>query len=122
MEFINRDLLYIRPKQACIDWLRKIYPDLSISDSELNAHDQGRAFLIPEFDSEEDALGWVHENWEFWSDELFSHLCFEDQYWPKDRSAQLLREYFDIRYESMVEDILNEPVLKDVEELYEEEE
>ena len=106
MQTIDRNLIYIVPKQACIDWVNNIFPDDPVYNKEMKGHDYASVFLIPEFDTPEKAMQWMEKSWETWFDSLLLEWCADEDLWPQNRSWNLLNEYFDIRYHSLIFDAL----------------
>lgn len=87
MNIVNRGFLFIKPKNAFIDWAQKIAPELLIDQ-----HAEGSVYLIEE---------------DFWDDELiinkyavqmaaqeFSAITTEEALWPKWQETQEFENYF----------------------------
>jgi hypothetical protein len=69
---INRDVLLIFLKQPFIEWVNTIYIDHQHDCPALFEHDQGNMYLIPEFDSPDEAIEYVKKNVKvFFKNELF---------------------------------------------------
>ena len=112
MELINRDLLIITPKKACIDWVNTAFPDDPVYSPNMD-DDFGSAYLTPEFESREEALQWLKKSWNIWFETLLIEWCVEPDLWPQNRTWEMLNDFFDIRYQSLVFDTLPLPIEKD---------
>lgn len=123
MGFINRHALFLAPKGPFYDWIRKTSPDLvSEIPSDPLSHEAGTIYLIPEFESEDEALEWLQENFEsFFEAELYGWND-DDEQWP-GLSWELFQEWFFVSYQSMVENTVEGPILEeDMEDFDDEEE
>lgn len=109
---INRDLLYITPKQPCIDWANSKYPyfvQIGEGDPRL---DMAEVLLIPEVENSEKAMEWLRQNWEFWFEYFLSGWCQNEEDWPVNRSWQLMNEFFNIKYQSVINDTMTTALRK----------
>ena len=113
-EHINRDAVIIFPKQPLIDWVNKIFPDDKISCPKTMAHDEANVYLIPETDSHEDALKEIKANFELFFYEELNNWCVDDSFWPKNLSWKMFNEWFNYSVQSMVIDVLDAPIKKDL--------
>ncbi len=118
MQIINRDLLVITPKQACVDWANALGEDFELQMEDMSGHDAASSFLIPEFEDEEEALEWMEEGAEGWFTLLLMEWTDDRTKWPEDLSWENLNNFFHVNYQSMVMDLVNEPIEKDSEEDY----
>ena len=120
MQIINRDLLVITPKQACVDWANSLGEEFDLQMEDMSGHDAASTFLIPEFEDEEDALEWMEEGADGWFALLLMEWTDEREKWPSDLSWENLNNFFHVNYQSMIMDVVDEPIEKDSEE-YEDE-
>lgn len=118
MQIINRDLLVITPKQACVDWANALGEDFELQMEDMSGHDAASSFLIPEFEDEEEALEWMEEGAEGWFTLLLMEWTDDRTKWPEDLSWENLNNFFHVNYQSMVMDLVNEPIEKDSEDDY----
>jgi hypothetical protein len=118
MQIINRDLLVITPKQACVDWANALGEDFELQMDDMNGHDAASSFLIPEFEDEDEALEWMEEGAEGWFSLLLMEWTDDRTKWPEDLSWENLNNFFHVNYQSMVMDLVNEPIEKDSEDDY----
>ena len=121
MQIINRDLLVITPKQACVDWANALGEEFELQMEDMSGHDAASSFLIPEFEDETEALEWMEEGAEGWFSLLLIEWTDDKTKWPGDLSWENLNNFFFVNYQSMVMDLVNEPIEKDSEEDYDDE-
>lgn len=114
LEHINRDALIIYPKQAFMDWVNTIFPEEKVECPKLMAHDEANVYLIPETNNSEDALKEVEANFELFFVEELNEWCVDDSLWPKQLTWKLFNEWFRFSVQSMVIDVLDQAILKDV--------
>jgi hypothetical protein len=100
---LNRAVVIVRPKQPCLDWAAKL------DDSGLLPNREGERtiYLIPSFESEDDAWEILEEMY----DEIFANELWawhtEPSDWPQNRTFEMFRAWFDIEFHSVVEDLCN---------------
>ncbi|MEO8148167.1 MAG: hypothetical protein ABI723_11040 [Bacteroidia bacterium] len=113
MQTINRDLLYILPKQPLVDWINDLDPKNPLTLDDVTGHDTADIYLIPEFENDEMALAWLENDWEMWFDRMLSDWWTEEEDWPQNRSWEMLNEFFDISYQSMIYDTQPYTIIKE---------
>ena len=107
MNFIDRGVLVLRPKQPFVDWVNSFQEgddDVVLTLDEV-ANDP-TAYLTPEFEGDEDS-------WEFLEDNhsmLFEHELIDwrqdENDWPSNRDFAKFMEWFEAQFHSMVLDLL----------------
>ena len=78
----------------------------------INGHDAASVYLIPEFETQEDAMAWLRNGWEHWFEILLMDWHMDEKDWPENRSWELMNEFFDIKWQSLIEDTLPLPIKK----------
>jgi hypothetical protein len=107
--YINRNAFIIKPRQPFIDWLKKIDGN-SLFPHQIDEN----IYLIKEKDSSEDAEKWLLKNFEkFFEMELEAWLSNE-KLWPSNRNYKMFREWFDVFHHSMIYDLEDFPVGKNI--------
>jgi hypothetical protein len=102
---IGRQLVILRAKAPFLQWCRRCDPELSLSLAELRA--DAVAYLVPrgEADDAEEAKDFVDAHYgRFFAQEL-STWTQDPNRWPKDRSLELFRNWFDVEAIDMVLDV-----------------
>jgi hypothetical protein len=98
---LNRGALIVRPKQPYIDWAA------GLDDSGILPDPRGErtAYLIPSFETDEEAWGILEEVYEeVFEKELLDWHTDRDA-WPQDRDFAMFQEWFEIALHSVVEDL-----------------
>jgi len=105
---LNRSALLVRPKQPFLDWAA------SLDDSGIvpAIDDEQTIYLIPEYDND-DAAGILKLVFA----EVFERELFEwhtdEAAWPRDRTLALFRDWFDVQFHSVVEDLCDFEITDD---------
>jgi len=109
---IDRSIAIIKFKLPFLEWLNSVSDDsMNITMDVLNS--DCAIFLIPEFDSKEEAIRFIEGFYrEVFEMELDSWHR-DRSVWPKRRSLKLFREWFGIEIHSMVMDALDEEIEKE---------
>jgi len=111
MRVVNRTAITITGAQPYVDWTRQ---NDSTTDKGMltvaRVKPFGTAYLLPEFELEEDVQEWVEDNagWMFefqlasWSDDESS--------WPRNRDLKTFREWFRVDIHSIVVDVADDEI------------
>jgi hypothetical protein len=111
MRVVNRTAVSVTGAQPYIDWTRKTDADadkgmLTVA----RARPYGSAFLLPEFELEEDVQEWIEEN-ASWIFEFQLEAWTDDQStWPQIRDVRTFREWFRIDIHSLVVDVADDDI------------
>ena len=109
---INRSVVIVRPKQPFLDWLTSVEKALGGRVSQIDLTEEGAAFLIPDEDiiDAKEARRYIEKKWR----EIFEQFLFdwfiEDTLWPKKRTLNMVREWFDVIYAPMAWDLVKKPL------------
>jgi len=108
---INRMAILIRPKQPFFDWLNTAAPE---PGGPINHVEEHTVYLIREMDNNDLARNWVKRHF----DKLFvnelNDWITDESTWPENRNYKLFTQWFDVEIHSMVLDLEEGPVEKDV--------
>ena len=112
---INRALVVISLKQPYIDWVNRIRTPEEIQEgvefdlSSLN--DECTSFLIPEVISTDEFEEFLQNNWKALFQYEVSNWVQDRELWPKGLTYEMFREWFEVRFSSLVLDLCpEEPV------------
>jgi hypothetical protein len=99
MSLINRSLLFVSPRAPLHAWISALDPE----------HDEKSgttiAYLIPVLDDFDDREKILRQVWSTIFELELIALWEDESKWPAARSLELFREFFDIAYCSMVDDL-----------------
>lgn len=103
---VNRSIVMLLPEQPFLDWIQAVDPDpvptLTLDD----VRDDASVFLLPDevADTPENALRWVEKRWRHFFEFMLGEW-FDDSVWPESLTLAMFREWFTIRFNSMVWDM-----------------
>ena len=111
MRVVNRTAVTITGAQPFVDWMRETDADFNRGAVTVpRAKAYGSAFLLPEFDQEEDLQEWVEEN-ATWIFELQLAAWTDDEAsWPASRDLKTFREWFRIDIHNVVVDVPDDDI------------
>jgi hypothetical protein len=107
---INRCAIVLEPTRAYLEWA-KASPE---GDHELTFEDigkEGTVYLMPVVDAEPDA--WLNRNYEAMFKHELDAWCRDDALWPRDRSFDAFKKFFEVRFCSIVLDMGQDEIQKD---------
>lgn len=98
---LNRSAVVVRPKQPYIDWA------LGLDDSGLapTADDERAVYLIPEYDDDVEAMEILSQAYDIIFEAELDAWHTDESAWPKNRTFAMFREWFEVEFHSMVDDL-----------------
>jgi hypothetical protein len=108
MSLINRSVVIVYAKQPFVEWLNRTLAD-NVAIEEVN--EGCPAFLIEDFEYEDDAAEAVYEEWEVYFETWLESWIEDEALWPKERTEERFREWFEVRLHPMVFDRLDESIV-----------
>jgi len=109
---INRHAVILIPQQPALDWLIEIDPTAKGQLTLEAIQDEPDIFLIKEADEgEAEALRWVEKNWRIFFDHFLEGWVTDESMFPKNLSLKMFKQWFAVRYHSMIWDLEKAPLL-----------
>jgi hypothetical protein len=118
MRLINRTAVTVIGARPYLDWTKSrdlafkppAVPDAAVSVPAISlsvprAKSYGTAFLLPEFELEEDLQEWVEENYAWVFEFQLAAWTEDESAWPANRDLKMFREWFRIDIHSAVVDV-----------------
>src|SRR5437660_948244 len=103
MRVINRTAVTITGAKPYTDWTLETSADVSNGAIIVpRAKTYGAAFLLPEFDLEEDVQEWVEDNATALFEFQLEAWTADESAWPKTRDLATFRAWFNIDVHSIV--------------------
>jgi hypothetical protein len=104
---LNRSAIAVTPKQPFLDWLNSVETDNTRTLDQL----EKTLYLIPDYEDPEEAESLLKVGYEgIFNRELFAWHMGEKS-WPKDRSFELFKAWFDVEFFDTVVDIVAGPIV-----------
>jgi hypothetical protein len=113
MRVVNRTAVSITGAQPYLEWMRQTDADFNkgaITVVVPRAKAYGSAFLLPEFDLEEDLQEWVEENVSWLFEFQLAAWTEDEAVWPAVRDLKTFREWFRIDIHSVVVDVADDDI------------
>ena len=112
MRLLNRTAVTVTGAQPYLEWMR--HHDADQDKGHLTvarAKTYGAAYLLPEFELEEEVQEWVEDN-AGWIFELqLSAWTDDESAWPATRDLKTFREWFRVDIHSVVVDMADDEIL-----------
>jgi hypothetical protein len=106
MRVINRTAISIVGAQPYIDWTRTNDADaVKGMLTVVRARPYGTAYLLPEFELEEDVQEWIEDNAGWMFEFALSAWTEDESTWPPSRDVKMFRAWFRIDIHSLVVDV-----------------
>ena len=109
--FVNRGLVIVRPRQPFIDWVREVDPGTPVSSEVVR--ESVSAFLIPDFDLEEESRAWIREACATIFEIQLNDWYTDPSMWPTGRDWETFIAWFDIEFIDIAWDLIDAPLSSD---------
>ena len=111
MRVINRTAVTVVGAQPYIDWTRRQDADANRGQLTVSrAKPYGTAYLLPEFELEEDLQEWVEENATLIFEFQLGAWTDDESTWPATRDLKTFREWFRLDVHSVVVDVADDDI------------
>ncbi len=111
MRVINRTAVTLVGAKPFVDWMRQTDADANRGHlTVVRAQPYGTAFLLPEFELEEDVQEWIEENATWLFEFALSTWTEDETTWPAGRDLKAFREWFRIDLHSLVVDMADDDI------------
>jgi hypothetical protein len=111
MRVINRTAITLVGAQPYLDWTMQKGADFNRGALTVaRAKTYGSAFLLPEFELEEDVQEWVEENATWLFEFQLAAWTDDESSWPAMRDLRTFREWFRIDVHSVVVDVSDDDI------------
>lgn len=112
---INRAVVIVQCLEPALEWIKSVDPDPAFKNqitlAEIN--EDTSAFLISERSVETPQAfeRWVKANYKPLFEDFLESWYTKEEMWPKKRTYALFKQWFRLKYHSIVEDTLDEPIV-----------
>ncbi len=113
---INRTALVIRPTAEMIKWVNSVFPEDPITYKPKAEHDDFDIFLLPDFDSPEDAIKWLKKNYLPFLRYALNDWCTDEATWPQPLNWELFEKFLEYSLQTVVVDTMDEEYDEDFDE------
>jgi len=111
MRVVNRTAISVTASQPYIEWTHTTDADAARGTLTIGrAKPYGSAFLLPEFELEEDVLEWMEDNVSWIFELQLSAWTEDDTTWPAARDLKMFREWFHVEVLSLVVDVAEDEI------------
>lgn len=106
--FVNRDVLVVRPAAPFIAWAQSLDEQEPLDAEAMRT--ASNAFLIPEFEDDEETWGWLRENCDTVFEYMLHDWSLDPDEWPADRGWETFEAWFSVEHIAMAWDLVDEPL------------
>lgn len=111
MRVLNRTAITISGAEPYVEWTRQRDADFNSGTVTVaRTRPYGSAFLLPEFELEEDLLEWIEENFAWLFEFQLSAWTEDESAWPQGRDLATFRRWFRIDIQNVVVDMSDDDI------------
>jgi hypothetical protein len=112
MRAINRSALVVRPREPYVAWAASLDSKASEQAAAI-CPTQVSVYLVPHDPKEEQECAPIRGFFKRIFEQELENWCTDPDLWPQDRSFKAFNTWFDVQPESLVWDIVDEPLLQE---------
>lgn len=108
--YINRTALMVKAREPFISWLKQIDDSISLDEDML----EPTIYLLAVKENEKETETWIKDNFNRIFIKELEEWYLDESTWPQNRTYTMFREWFEVSLHSMVYDLEDYPVEKDL--------
>jgi len=116
MSSINRAAVILKPRAPFLKWVNDADPNPNAHPLTMDdLQKEPTVYLIPEFDSDEEAAELVKAGYEILFENVLLDWYTDESLWPKNRTYEMFCRWFDYSVYSIVLDLVDAPLIREEE-------
>ena len=105
MEMLNRSAVVVKPRQPYLGWTRRD-DDQGLAESVFETlRKEPTIYLLPEYEDPSSQREVLEEFWPDLFEAMLEGWVTDEASWPKNRTLEMFREWFEVQMSSIVEDL-----------------
>ena len=111
MEMLNRSAVIVKPRQPYLEWIRRDDAE-GLADTVFETlHTEPTVYLLPEYEDPSTQREVLEELWPALFEAMLAGWVTDEALWPKNRTVEMFREWFEVQMSSVVQDLhVDEPL------------
>lgn len=110
-DILNRSAVVLGPKQPYLEWARRDDEEGLAEDVFETLRSEPSVYLLPGWEDPEEERLVLEEFWPALFEAMLGAWVADERLWPKGRSMEMFREWFEVRTFEMVQDICLDEVI-----------
>lgn len=111
MEMLNRSAVIVKPRQPYLEWARRDDAEGLAESVFETLHTEPTVYLLPEYEDPTSQQDVLEEFWPVLFEAMLEGWVTDESHWPKNRTSEMFREWFEVQMSSIVQDVhLDEPL------------
>ena len=110
---INRSAITVRAKQPFLDWLRNlpdpVDPEFTLDRVNCEPH----VYLLPEYEMINEQEQLLEQFYDIVFELELEGWWTDETDWPSHRDLEMFKQWFDVEFQSMIQDLTDEPLIDD---------
>ena len=105
MEMLNRSAVIVKPRQPYLEWAKRDDAEGLAETVFKTFHEEPTVYLLPEYEDPATQQEVLEEFWRGLFDAMLEVWVTDEAYWPKNRTFEMFREWFEVQMSSIVQDL-----------------
>ena len=112
MEMLNRSAVVVKPRQPYLEWTRRDDTEGLAESVFETLRKEPTIYLLPESEDPSSQREVLEEFWPDLFEAMLEGWVTDEVSWPKNRTLEMFREWFEVQMSSIVEDLFPGEALK----------
>lgn len=109
---LNRTAIILRYREPFVRWINEADPDPEGQVIGVRSDEQ-TVYLIHQIENRDELDDWIALNYEVLFEMELWQWYTDEELWPNNRTLKLFREWVHVEYHTMVNDVIDAPLLDD---------
>ncbi len=105
MELLNRSVVIVKPLRPYLEWAKEDDAEGLAESVFENLRGEPHVYLLPEYEDPTAQKEVLEQSWPVLFEAMLEGWVTDEAFWPKDRTLEMFREWFEIQMSSMVQDL-----------------
>ena len=109
---LNRSAVIVKPRQPYLEWTQRDEAE-GLADTVFETlHTEPTVYLLPEYEDPSTQREVLEEFWPDLFEAMLEGWVTDEALWPKDRTFEMFREWFEVQPSSIVQDLYVDEALE----------
>jgi len=105
METLNRSAVIVKPRLPYLEWARRDDEEGLAESVFETLHSEPTVYLLPEYEDSSSQHEVLEAFWRDLFEAMLEGWVTDESHWPRNRTFEMFREWFEVQMSSIVEDL-----------------
>ena len=105
MELLNRSAVIVKPRRPYLEWAKRDDDEGLAEPVFEGLRSEPTVYLLPEYEDRSSQQEVLEEFWPLLFEAMLEGWVTDESLWPKNRTLEMFREWFEVQMSSLVQDL-----------------